>query len=83
MALPTGSDNTQRNKSHVEMQPDALQGAAPGGLVFTESELPVSGAFSTPASLGGYSPNPNRSAQPCSSEQGMSVGTAAPTGLRR
>jgi hypothetical protein len=80
MSLPTGSENTGRNKSHVEMNPDARPA---GALPPLETELPVAGTFSSPASLGGYSPNPNRSAQQTSTEQGMNVGQLPPTGIRR
>jgi hypothetical protein len=80
MSLPTGSENTGKNKSHVEMDADAR---SPGALPPLETELPVAGTFSNPASLGGYSANPNRSEQLTSSQQGMNVGTLAPTGIRR
>jgi hypothetical protein len=80
MSLPTGSENTGRNKSHVEMNADARPS---GALPPLETELPVAGTFSNPASLGGYSPSPNRSAQQTSTEQGMNVGQLPPTGIRR
>lgn len=82
MSQPVGSvPGVSRNASHVEMQPDAVHdGAAGGGL---ESQLPVSGNFSTPMTLGGYSASPNRPEQLTSSQQGMNVGSLPPTGMRR
>jgi hypothetical protein len=80
MSLPTGSENTGRNKSHVEMDADARPS---GALPPLETELPVAGTFGNPASLGGFSPSPNRSAQQTSTEQGLSSGVPCPSGIRR
>lgn len=82
MALPTGSGASgYRNESHREMAPDAIHDGAPGGLFFSESELPISGTFSNPATLGGFSPNSSNSVRPTS--ESTNVGSLPPTGLRQ
>ncbi len=67
-----------------EQKPDEGQ-AAPAGLVFTDSELPVVAVHGgPPATVGGYSPDPNPTPQVSSAEDPM--GTyylKAPTGLQR
>lgn len=82
MALPTGGGSSgYRNESHKEMQPDAIHDGAPGGLFFSESELPISGTFSNPATLGGFSPSSTNPTRPTSED--TNVGTLPPSGLRR
>jgi hypothetical protein len=78
------SGQTGKNISHVECQPDAIHDGASGGLFFSETELPVAGTFSTPATLGGFSPSPIRSEQKqASGDATGGTGNLAPAGLRR
>lgn len=82
MALPTGGGSSgYRNESHKEAQIDAIHDGAPAGLFFSESELPISGTFSNPASLGGFHPSPTNPTRPTSED--TCSGTLSPTGLRR
>lgn len=61
-----------------EQQIDAVHDGAPAGPWFTDAELPsVAVVGGSPATTGGYSPDPSRSPQP----QGNP--TAPPAGLRR
>lgn len=61
-----------------EQQIDAIHNQAPAGPWFTDAELPcVAVAGGSPATIGGYSPDPSRTPQP----QGEP--TAPPTGIRR
>lgn len=80
MGFPT-SYVGEKNESHVEMKIDAIHDGAPAGLTFSQSELPVVGVFSTPATLGGYSASDSNPTRPTSED--TCVGILPPTGLRR
>lgn len=71
--------------SYPEQNPEYLQGAAPAGLVISESELPsVAVCGGPPATLGGYSPDPSRTPQVSNVQDPRGLGvTAPPSGLRR
>ena len=68
-----------------EQVEDARHDGAPGGAFFSESELPVVGSHGGPqATLGGYSPDPNRTPQVSTAEDPMGLSwSKAPTGLQR
>lgn len=86
MALPiNGSTPGVTVLKSVNEDPDYIQGAAPGGLVPSEAELPVvSVPGGMPMTLGGYSPDPSRTPQVSTAEDPRSLGvTAPPVGLRK
>ena len=65
-------------ESVKEQQPDAQHDGAPAGPWFTDAELPsVAVAGGSPATTGGYSPDPSRTPQVDTNP------TAPPTGIRR
>lgn len=65
-------------ESVKEQQPDAIHDGAPAGPWFTDAELPsVAVAGGSPATTGGYSPDPSRTPQIDTNP------TAPPTGIRR
>jgi hypothetical protein len=78
------SGNEGSNKSHVQQAGgDVLHDGAPGGLTFSESELPISGTFAHPMMLGGFSPSPGRTPQPQADDPSRGTGSLPPSGLRR
>lgn len=68
-----------------EQQEDFLQGGAPGGLTFSESELPVVAVLGgPPMQLGGYTPDPSRTPQISNEDDPRGITyLVPPSGLRR
>lgn len=70
---------------HPEQVEDALHDGAPGGLFFSQGELPVVSVLGgPPARLGGYSPDPGRTPQTATIEDPRGLQHyKAPEGLAR
>jgi hypothetical protein len=64
---------------------DYIHDAAPGGLTFSDAELPVVSVIGgSPMVLGGYSPDPGRTPQVSNEEDPRSLSwMVPPQGIRR
>lgn len=68
-----------------EQQEDYVQNEAPAGAFFSDSELPsVAVIGGPPATLGGYSPDPNRTPMTSTADDPMGLSyLKAPEGIRK
>lgn len=91
---PFVTDEASQNRSgsgghgdvtYQNQNPEALQGEAPGGLFFSQNELPVSAVpGGNPAQLNGYTPNPRRTPQESIKDAPRRCGNnMPPSGLAR